>query len=633
MRRCHLRPWFSLGASIIALLSGCGDDDASPPPFADSGVIPDAGSPDADTTDPGTTDAAAPDSGTPDDAGVPEDAGPDAALPAPDRLGLQLVTDGLVSPVLVRDFPDSSGRALVVDQIGVVYLLDEDDERLTTPFLDLRDQLVELQPAFDERGLLGLAFHPEFEDNGRLFVYYSTPLTDEGPDDYDHTARISEFVLGSSDDDEAPLESERVILEVHQPQANHNGGHLEFGPDGYLYIGLGDGGGANDVGLGHPDGGNGQDRDTLLGSVLRIDVDSDEPYAIPSDNPFVGEDGREEIYAYGFRNPYRFSFDRNDGTLLVADVGQNRWEEVSAVEAGGNYGWRIREGAHCFDPDNPNDEPMSCPSESADGEPLRDPVLEYLNANAMDGIGLAIVGGYMYRGNNLQRLRGHYVFADYSESPSMPLGNLFVATPTPNEMWPWKALELAAYPQGRINAFVRGLSEDAQGELYLLVSDDPGPTGTSGRVYRIVSASEGEPPDEGPESDAGADAGVSDAASPETDAGDAWAEQVAFGLATYAANCAQCHGADGSGLTAPPLVGDDALPLEPPDDRAERTEDFVTALDVYDFASENMPLGNPGSLEDEQYLAIVAFVLEQNGVTLDEPLSEDNADEVVINPE
>lgn len=632
MRMCHLRPWVSLGASIIALVSGCGDDDEPRPPV-DSGLA-DAGA----TTDTGTMpDAAATDAAVPPDADVTPDAEADAALPpAPNQLGLQLVTDGLVSPVLMRAFPDTSGRALVLDQVGLIHLIGADGVRATDPFLDLRDQLVELQEAFDERGLLGLAFHPEFEENGRFFVYYSTPATDDAPSAYDHTSRISEFVLDAPSDDEASLDNERVILEVHQPQANHNGGHLEFGPDGYLYIGLGDGGGANDVGAGHPDAGNGQDRSSLLGSVLRIDVDSDEPYAIPTSNPFVGEAGREEIFAYGFRNPYRFSFDREDGTLLVADVGQNRWEEVSVVEAGGNYGWNIREGAHCFDPESPNSEPMNCPDEGAQGEPLRDPVLEYRNANASDGVGLSIVGGYIYRGSDIAGLEGHYVFADYSESLSVPLGNLFVATPAADGLWPWKLLQVAQYPQGKLNAFARALSEDSQGELYLLVSGEPGPTGNTGRVYRLVAASQGDPPDESAMPDAGVGDAGPDASLPDAavgDAGDPWVEQVAFGMTTYAANCAQCHGADGTGATAPAVVGDDALPREPPASRNLRTQEFVTALDVFEFASENMPPGNPGSLSDEAYLAVVAFVLDQQGLALDEPLSEDNADDVVINPE
>ncbi|NJK85753.1 MAG: PQQ-dependent sugar dehydrogenase [Bacteroidales bacterium] len=232
---------------------------------------------------------------------------------------------------------------------------------VNTPFLDIRDKIIQLNSGYDERGLLGLAFHPEYAENGRFFVYYSAPLRDEAPDWFNHTSVISEFAV-SVDNNVADENSERIVMQIDQPQGNHNGGTLAFGPDDNLYISLGDGGGGDDVAAGHVEdwyefnaGGNGQDIElNLLGSILRIDVDGEEPYAVPSDNPFVEGEGLDEIYAYGFRNPYRFSFDMEGGNeMYVGDAGQELWEEVSIVESGKNYGWNVKEGTHCFSAENP----------------------------------------------------------------------------------------------------------------------------------------------------------------------------------------------------------------------------------------------------------------------------------------
>src|SRR5690606_3191265 len=224
-------------------------------------------------------------------------------------------------------------------------------------------RVVELSPAYDERGLLGFAFHPDYADNGRAFAYYSAPLREGAPEGWNHTAHLSAFTLNEDGSALDPA-SEVVLLEIDQPQINHNGGQLLFGHDGYLYLGLGDGGSANDVAEGHPPMGNGQDVTTLLGSVLRLDVDVEEGYGIPQDNPFAdgvelptdfewsGDAARPEIYLWGLRNPYRFSVDRETGTLIVPDVGQNLWEEVNVVTGPGNLGWNLREGAFGFDPDD-----------------------------------------------------------------------------------------------------------------------------------------------------------------------------------------------------------------------------------------------------------------------------------------
>src|SRR5687767_3446323 len=286
-------------------------------------------------------------------------AGGAAPVPAQEAdspaVGLRLVADGLTSPVALVEAPDASGRRFVVDQVGVIRILTAGGSLVSEPFLDLRSRIVPLMPAFDERGLLGLAFHPGYAGNGRFFVYYSAPLRPGAPAGYDHTARISEFRVSAASPNRADSASERIVVEVDKPQFNHNGGTVLFGPrDGYLYVSLGDGGGADDVGLGHADdwyaanaGGNGQDiQQNLLGNILRIDVNGGAPYAVPTDNPFTGTagcaDGCDEIWAYGFRNPYRMSFDLGGARdLFVGDAGQELWEEVSIAVNGGNFVWNF----------------------------------------------------------------------------------------------------------------------------------------------------------------------------------------------------------------------------------------------------------------------------------------------------
>jgi glucose/arabinose dehydrogenase len=423
----------------------------------------------------------------------------------PMTIGVDLVAEGLTSPVYLTSANDGSGRLFVVDQIGLIHVLDADGTLLAEPFLDLRDRLVELSPGFDERGLLGLAFHPDYALNGRFFVYYSAPLREGADADFDHTSHLSELLV-SADPDRADPGSEQILLQVDQPQANHNAGTLAFGPaDGFLYLSLGDGGGADDVGTGHvedwyPDnaGGNGQDvQENLLGSILRLDVDGSAPYAIPPDNPFAGgvgcDDGCDEIFAYGFRNPYRFSFDQGgENTLLVGDSGQNLWEEVSVVDNGGNYGWNVKEGTHCFDAEDPDVSPAECPdtvggSHPAAGDPLLDPVIEYANANNPDGgLGIVVVGGHVYRGDALPQLRGRYVFGDFSRGFFPPDGTLFAAQQRRKGLWLIQELAIQGRSAGRLGHYVRGFGQDPGGEVYVLTSDQLGPTGSTGRVYRLA---------------------------------------------------------------------------------------------------------------------------------------------------
>ena len=425
-------------------------------------------------------------------------------------VGVSLVADGLTSPVTLVPVADGSGRRMIVDQAGTIRVLTADGMLLPTPFLDLRSRIVPLMPDFDERGVLGLAFHPGYAVNGRFFVYYSAPLRAGAPAGYDHTARLSEFRVSAADPNRADPASERVLLEIDKPQFNHNGGTVAFGPrDGYLYMSIGDGGGADDVGLGHVEdwyaaneGGNGQDiQHNLLGNVLRIDVDRGAPYAIPADNPFAGTpgcaDGCDEIWAYGLRNPYRMSFDMGGARdLFVADAGQELWEEVDIAVRGGNFGWNVKEGAHCFSTDEPEVSPAECPDvvgapHPRAGDPLLDPTIEYQNEHNPlgGGLGHAIVGGHVYRGEALPQFFGDFVFGDYSREEEEPDGSLLVAKPRKSGLWKVQQLQVATSPTRRLGHYVLGFGQDLAGEMYVLTSDEGGPTGTTGRVYRLVRPS------------------------------------------------------------------------------------------------------------------------------------------------
>lgn len=353
--------------------------------------------------------------------------------PSPIAL-VPVVTSDLRHPLFLTHAGDGSGRLFVVEQPGRVRIYKQ-GRLLGTPFLDVGD----LVSFGGERGLLGLAFHPAYRTTGRLFVNYSRGT--------DGATIVAEYRVSKNPDVAQPEGT--VLLVVEQPYGNHNGGMVAFGPDGYLYIGMGDGGAGGDP------GNRGQQRLELLGKVLRIDVDGERPYAIPRDNPFVEGGGRPEIFAYGFRNPWRFSFDRQTGRLWAADVGQDAYEEVSIVRRGGNYGWRIMEAAHCFDP------PTGCKKSG-----LELPVAEYRNA----GSRCSITGGYVYRGEQVPELRGLYLFGDYCS------GEIF-------------GVEEAAATDGAVVGHpsvlldtdfrISSFGEDERGELYLV---DHG-----GGVYRIAS--------------------------------------------------------------------------------------------------------------------------------------------------
>ena len=422
-----------------------------------------------------------------------QDGGP---VPEGPTIALDTVAEGFEQPV---DFATPSGddRQFVVDRPGQVYVVNADGRR-EEPFIDVSGRMT---PVEGEQGLLGLAFHPEFGSNGRFYLRYSAPSTDETPDSYSHTAVLAEF-RANDDRTAGQLDTERRLLEVPEPQSNHNAGALGFGPDGYLYVPFGDGGRADDVGTGHAadwyanNGGNGQDvRETLLGSVLRIDVDSEEdgnPYAIPDGNPLVGEPGLNEQFAWGFRNPWRMSF--SDGTLFVVDVGESNYEEVNIVEKGENYGWNVREGNHCYNTGSPADPPTVCPERTPPdvrgGEPLVDPIVEYPHVYEGNDVGLAVIGGHVYDGDAIPALQGRYVFGDYSESGG-PCGSLFAAIPPVDDdgTWSLEELRVAGGPEGSLDAYLLGVGQDAAGECYALTTDVLGvdPSTTTGEVRKLVA--------------------------------------------------------------------------------------------------------------------------------------------------
>jgi glucose/arabinose dehydrogenase len=351
---------FALGAALLPLLGGCGGDG---------------------------------------DGNATPDSEPPGSSPPPQiTLSVTRAFPELTfsSPLAMLQAPGDAARWFVVEQGGMVRMFANDDDAATSEtFIDIAGRLT----SGGEKGLLGMAFHPEFPDDPRAYLSYTA---DTGR----LVSRISEF---RTNDDGATLDpsTERVLLTVNQPQSNHNGGGIAFGPDGFLYIGFGDGGGAGDQ---HGAIGNGQNLRTLLGKMLRIDVNDTAAgfnYAIPADNPFAGNalcgsggTGAQEcpeIFAYGFRNPWRWSFDLSSGDLWVGDVGQSDWEEIDNVVSGGNYGWRCREGAHAFNAD------------CGPAQDLLEPVAEYGHS-----AGVSVTGGYVYRGSAIADLAGRYVFGDLS---------------------------------------------------------------------------------------------------------------------------------------------------------------------------------------------------------------------------
>ena len=340
---------------------------------------------------------------------------------------------------------DGQDLIFVTEQPGRIRVF-PDDPQVTKAevFLDIRGRVSERN---NEEGLLGLAFDPGYSANGYFYVYYSAASP--------RRSVVSRFSVNGSDPNVADPGSETVILEIPQPYGNHNGGQLAFGPDGYLYIGLGDGGSGGDP------RGNGQNIGTVLGAILRIDVarvSADSGYDIPPDNPFVGIDGaREEIWAYGLRNPWRFSFDMGTGDgetgfLWAGDVGQDRWEEIDLVEKGLNYGWNVMEGRHCFSP-----------ATDCDTTGLEMPVAEYARAE-----GCSITGGYVYRGGDIPWLVGTYVYGDFCSGRIWGL-RYDAGSVTEQALLLSSGLSITSFGQ------------DLEGTLYVLSRNEG--------IYRVVPAS------------------------------------------------------------------------------------------------------------------------------------------------
>ncbi|XP_045308007.1 HHIP-like protein 1 isoform X2 [Leopardus geoffroyi] len=399
------------------------------------------------------------------------------------QLCLEEVANGLRNPVAMVHARDGSHRFFVAEQVGLVWAYLPDRSRLEKPFLNVSRAVLTSPWEGDERGFLGIALHPGFRHNGKLYVYYSVGVG------FDEWIRISEFRVSADDMNTVDHNSERIILEIEEPASNHNGGQLLFGDDGYLYIFTGDGGMAGD-----PFGkfGNAQNKSALLGKVLRIDVDRNERgplYRIPRDNPFVDDPAaRPEVYALGVRNMWRCSFDRGDpatgagrGRLFCGDVGQNKFEEVDLVERGRNYGWRAREGYECYDR-------KLCANASLD-DVL--PIFAYPHK-----LGKSVTGGYVYRGCEYPNLNGLYIFGDFMSGRLMSLRENL-------ETGQWRYSEICmgrgqtcAFP-GLINNYhphIISFAEDEAGELYFMSTGVPSAAAARGVVYKVIDPSRRAPP-------------------------------------------------------------------------------------------------------------------------------------------
>ncbi len=376
---------FAVSVTTLMLVVSCGGAAIlDPSPSASQTVVPDELTPPAPQT------VAPKEPAPPAPQTVAQTVAPKESSSSPELPGLALerVFEGLPFSRLTN-LVQMGSRLFVTEQTGRVMAFPSGPEASEAAvFLDIRDRVSD---AGNEEGLLGLAFDPDFDSNGHFYVYYSAANP--------RRSVVSQFTAETSSAVAVETETELVVMEVPQPYQNHNGGQLSFGPDGMLYISLGDGG------LGGDPRSNGQNPATLLGSILRIDVSGagpdagpDNRYRVPPDNPFVASPGaRDEIWAYGFRNPWRFSFDRQTGDLWAADVGQNSYEEVDLVVRGGNYGWNILEGGHCFSPRS-----------GCDPSGTRLPVIEYSTNK-----GCSVIGGYVYRGTRIPSLAGAYLYGDF----------------------------------------------------------------------------------------------------------------------------------------------------------------------------------------------------------------------------
>lgn len=398
------KPLLGISLTTIVLIAAC--KPVSEPTPQPAPLIATSAPQQASTASPAPTEAAAPEP-----TAAPNNV---TAFPNAEEYSWQVVAKGFNQPLDVQHAGDGSRRLFIVERVGAILIMDEDGFVLPAPFLDISDKVT---TKGSEQGLLGLAFHPAYAENGTFFINYT---------DLNGNTVIARYQV-SSDANQADAASESVLFHIEQPYGNHNGGGLDFGPDGFLYIGLGDGGSANDP------LGNGQKLDTYLGKLLRVDVDGAETYLVPADNPFLAGEGLPEIWAYGLRNPWRFSFDSLTGDLYIADVGQNIWEEVNFLPAGAkggaNFGWNYREGAHPFAGQPPAD------------LVLIDPVAEYDHEE-----GCSVTGGAVYRGDALPAWNGVYFYGDYCGGQVWGLLNV-------NGVW---QSELLFYTGATITSFGEG---------------------------------------------------------------------------------------------------------------------------------------------------------------------------------
>ena len=415
------------------------------------------------------------------------------------RVNRSIVATDLVSPIGVR-FSQSGTeqRMYVIDQVGVVWLY-INGTRQATPFLDVQDRLVELDTAYDERGLLGFALHPNFNVNGIVFTYTSEPVSGDADFTvpmmaaFDHQSVISEWIVSDSNPNAVNPASRREIMRVDQPQANDNAGTLRFNlEDNFLYISLGDGGNALDRGPGHVAGGNAQDLSLVYGKILRIDPDynnttgtlsANGQYRIPADNPFVlnppdDPNALLEIYAYGLRNPFLFSFDPETGDLWLGDAGQNFVEEVDLIVPGGNYGWPIKEGNSFINVREGDDYYLTAEPVQDVPDNLIDPIAEYDHNE-----GTVVIGGFVYLEQEIPALFGLYVFGDLGFNTAAPNGRLFYLDET-------DTIRFLRFPTDT-QIWVKGFGQDDAGEIYYAGSKELGPTGATGEVWQL-EAGEGE---------------------------------------------------------------------------------------------------------------------------------------------
>jgi glucose/arabinose dehydrogenase len=401
------------------------------------------------------------------------------------KIKLEEVVSGLTHPLAMVSIPDGTGRKAVIEQHGLVRIIDARGRLLPDAFLDLQPKILPLHHFFDERGLLGIAFHPSYRENGKFYVVYSAPLRGAELEKklwWSHTNVLAEYQVSKADPNKADPGVERVISQIDWPQFNHNGHWIGFGPDGMLYVSTGDGGYANDWGIGHHVTlGNGQDKRSILGKMLRLDVNKAD--FIPADNPFVGQsDALPQIWALGLRNPWRCSFDMGgDKQLLCGDVQQNSYEEVSVITKGANLGWRRTEADKCFNFVEPDKHPASC-----DKAGLVEPILVYKNCTAQkqDCLGISVTGGYVYRGPNTA-WQGKYIFGDWSKSFAEMDGQIFIASKGADGKW---TMEKAVVDGMSKLPYMLAFAQDDKGEVYALTSISTGPVAGHDKIYRIVPA-------------------------------------------------------------------------------------------------------------------------------------------------